>query len=420
MMTRILKIYFTVMALSLSSAQAQESNDKLTLNQCIEIAMSNNPSLLKSDLSLAQTRISSRQAYAGLYPQVGLSASTSSRSEDLSSSDWSSQWSVGGSVDQVIYRPGLYSGIKMAKINEKISRLSDQDLKTQVRLSVSDIYYQLLTSHALILVYEENIRIADENLAKIRLMYRVGSRTESDVLKAEVQKSDFQAMLLSQTEQVMNLKRSLNILLGRSTDMTLQIQAISPDELDVPDPGRARELMLENNREYQILKRNFESQRLALNMTKESFLPSVSGYYSHSKSGSWSNDTALSSNQAGIRASIDLFSGFEKRQNVQREKLEVKKMTIDLEEKERELVQQLSNLYTRLDTFDELIKIREKSVESARRDFELVTERYVLGASTILDQMNAQASLLQSQSDLVKVKYSRKIVEAEMKQLLGE
>jgi outer membrane protein TolC len=34
--------------------------------------------------------------------------------------------------------------------------------------------------------------------------------------------------------------------------------------------------------------------------------------------------------------------------------------------------------------------------------------------------MNAQASLLQSQSNLVKVKYSRKIVEAQINQLLGQ
>ncbi|MBN1351919.1 TolC family protein [candidate division KSB1 bacterium] len=49
----------------------------------------------------------------------------------------------------------------------------------------------------------------------------------------------------------------------------------------------------------------------------------------------------------------------------------------------------------------------------------MVTARYAVGASTILDQMNAQASLLQSQSNLVKMQYSRKIVEAQIRQLLG-
>ena len=104
---------------------------------------------------------------------------------------------------------------------------------------------------------------------------------------------------------------------------------------------------------------------------------------------------------------------------MQKEKLNVGKSKIDLQETERELIEELTNLYTSLQTYNNLISIHEKNAESSKRDLELVTERYAVGASTILDQMNAQASLLQSQSNLVKVKYSRKIVEAQIRQLLG-
>ena len=94
-------------------------------------------------------------------------------------------------------------------------------------------------------------------------------------------------------------------------------------------------------------------------------------------------------------------------------------MKIELNESERELTQQLADLYTSLETYTEMMIIQQKNIKSAQRDLKLSSERYAVGASTTLDQMDAQASLLESQSSLLKIQYSRKIVEAEVKQLLG-
>jgi outer membrane protein len=190
--------------------------------------------------------------------------------------------------------------------------------------------------------------------------------------------------------------------------------------VEIPELEAAKTMLLEKNREYQTLKQNYKSQEISLRIAKEAYLPSLSGAYSYSRSDRWTNSSPLASNQVSLRASLDLFNGFYKNQSVQKEKLNLEKSQIDLQDKERNLTAQLANLYTSLQTYNDLITIDEKNVESSKRDLELVTARYTVGASTILDQMNSQASLLQSQSDLVKVKYSRKIVEAQIKQLLGQ
>lgn len=401
-------------------ALAQQTNEKLSLDECLQMALKNNPSLLQSRLSVEQAQLSTRQSYSNLYPSIGVSAGTSSSDNNLAGSDWQSQWNVQGSVDQRIYRPGMYSGIQLAKVNEKISVIFNEDLKSQIRLNVENLYFQILTSYALISVYEDNIRSAAENLEKIKTMYQLGAKTESDVLKAEVQKGDFEAMLLSELERLQNYKRSLNIAMGRSPIIEFEVELISADEIDIPDLKAATAMVLEHNREYLALKQNYRSQQIALKIAKEAYLPSLSGYYSHSQSGRWADSDPLVSNQVGLRASLDLFSGFYKNRAVQKERLNLEKSQLELEARERELTAQLTNLYTSLQTYNNLIQIDEKNVESSKRDLELVTARYAVGASTILDQMNAQASLLQSQSNLVKVKYSRKILESQIKQLLGQ
>jgi outer membrane protein len=389
------------------------------LDDCIQLALKNNPSLQQSELSLEQARLSTKQAYSNLYPSVGVSASTATSNNNQPGTEWQSQWSVQGSVNQSLYQPGLYSGIQLSKVNEKISKISDEDLKTQIRLTVESYYFEILTSNALISVYQDNIQSANENLEKIRTMYNLGAKTESDVLKAEVQKGNFESLLISEQERLQNYKRSLNTTMGRSSEINFDVELILAESVEIPELESAKTALLAKNREYQLLKQNYKSQEISLKIAREAYLPSLSGYYSYSRSDLWSDNSFLESNQIGLRANIDLFSGFYKNQNVQKEKLSLEKIGIDLQDKERLLTAQLTNLYTSLQTYNDLIAINEKNVESSKRDLELVTARYAVGASTILDQMNAQASLLQSQSDLVKVKYSRKILEAQIKQLLG-
>jgi len=416
----IIRIILILVLSNVNFGSTQEVTEKLTLDQCIQLAFKNNPSLQQSGLSVQQAHLSTKQSYSNLYPTVGVNASTSTSDNNQPGSEWQSQWSVQGSVDQSIYRPGMYSGIQLSKVNEKISKLSDDDLKTQIRLSVESLYFQILTSYDLISVYHENIQTAAENLEKIKTMYNVGAKTESDVLKAEVQKGDFESLLISEQERLQNYKRSLNTTMGRSSEINFDVKIISAENVEIPELEAAKTMLLEKNREYQTLKQSYKSQEISLRIAKEAYLPSLSGSYSYSRSDRWTNSSPLASNQVSLRASLDLFNGFYKNQSVQKEKLNLEKSQIDLQDKERNLTAQLANLYTSLQTYNDLITIDEKNVESSKRDLELVTARYTVGASTILDQMNSQASLLQSQSDLVKVKYSRKIVEAQIKQLLGQ
>ena len=75
--------------------------------------------------------------------------------------------------------------------------------------------------------------------------------------------------------------------------------------------------------------------------------------------------------------------------------------------------------YTFYETYIKLIEIKEIELKSAKRNLELVTQQYQIGSSTILEQMNAQLSVLNAESTLVKSKYSKKIIEVQIQELIG-
>ncbi|MBN2013193.1 TolC family protein [candidate division KSB1 bacterium] len=125
-----------VLFIYLFSAVTLFAQEKLTLDQCVKLALKNNASIIKSKLSLDQAGLSVKQSYSNLYPTADLNASTSTSDNNVPGITWDSQWFVQGSISQDIYRPGMYSGIHLARLNRDISGISDADLAAQIRISV--------------------------------------------------------------------------------------------------------------------------------------------------------------------------------------------------------------------------------------------------------------------------------------------
>jgi outer membrane protein len=358
-----------------------------------------------------QTEINLKTAYADLYPSVNASATESG-------GESSSKLGTGLSVNQSLYSPGLFSDIKLKKNSTEAARLDQEALEAEIRTSVETAYYDILASQSLLNVFHENLMTADENLQMIQTMYKLGTKTESDVLKAEVQKGTIENQLIGEELDLIKQKRSLAILMGRSPDQDFAIEEIDIDQINIPDLAEARSLLLKNSPEYQSMLKSLKGEQISLQVAKEAYLPSLSAGYNYSKT--WTG--ATSSNGSGawnISANIGLFDGFSKKQNVQKSKLNVKSAEIGLQAKEQELLSTLLTYYSSLDNYNKVIALQEKTLESARKNYELVTRQYELGMATMLEQTTAQVSVLEAQTDLVKAKYSRKIVESQIRQLLA-
>lgn len=105
-------------------------------------------------------------------------------------------------------------------------------------------------------------------------MFRLGAKTESDVLKAEVQQGDFRALFISEQENLIATKRSLNTIMGRSPIHDFEIEIVSMDKSNIPDLETANKLLLVQNREYQALKKTYQSQGISISIAREAlYLP---------------------------------------------------------------------------------------------------------------------------------------------------
>ncbi len=392
----------------------------LSLHDCLELAYRNNPDLVKSRYAVETAKIGIRQAVSSLSPGVSASASSSTSGPWVSAYDPEWGWSMGGGINYTLYRPGLYSNIPLSVNRKKLAEYAYLALKDQIRVLVEKYYYQILTSDTLIGVYKANIRLSEEQIRKMQLMVSLGLKRESDLLKSEVQRGSFEAQLVRELENRNSAVRGLNVLMGRDPEHPLELAFMAVDTISVPEWKDALELMRKYNPDLQRVRTQIEIQKFSLRIAQEAYLPSISGNYSYNRSGRMYDGGIMESDQIGIRVSLDLFDGFSRYLNVQREKVGLREAQLDYESTLREFEEALANQYNALETQNRLIQIHKTNLISAQKDLEVVTRQYAEGFSTILDLMDAQVSVLESQTNLLKDLYTRKLIESEIRRLIGK
>jgi outer membrane protein len=412
-MKKLIALFFVLSTTYVASSQT------LSLDECIQLALAHNPDVNKSEFSLKQSQISTKQAWSALFPGASANASTSNSGPFVSESqnDW--DWSINGSVSQQFYYPGMYSGISLAKVRQASSEYSDASLRDQIRSTVEKLYFQILASDTLIGVYKANIRLSDEQILKMQRMVELGLKRQSDLLKSKVQRGTFESQLVQTMESFASSKRALNILMGRKPNTPYNLLPIAVDQISVPEYQAAFSMALEHSPNIKRLKSQINIQKLSLRISKEAYLPSLSGSYSYTQRNNTYGGPAVESDQVSVRLSIDLFDGFNKNQNVQKSRLNLDEARLDYEAALRDLDESLSNQYEALDTQNQLIAIHQTNLASARKDLEVVSEQYAAGFSTILDLNDSQVSVLESETNLLRDLYTRKQIEAEIRRLIG-
>ncbi|MEC9007095.1 MAG: TolC family protein, partial [Candidatus Neomarinimicrobiota bacterium] len=173
-------------------------------------------------------------------------------------------------------------------------------------------------------------------------------------------------------------------------------------------------------KQYQIL-----AARLSTKIAKGSRLPVIS--LSASTYGTADNLGDAISNSYGdnqrtntsLSVSIPIYSGNSISTRIQKAKIAIDKQESEYLSQLEDLSVQLEDYLDQLNNYSEVIPINETVLESAEEDLKLSQVRYSQGSTTILEVLNAQVSVVQARSSLVRSKYDAFIQQANLKALLG-
>jgi outer membrane protein TolC len=384
----------------------------ISLQQAQALARRNNRQLQTTLLTLERTKASLREALAAEFPSVSLQSSLTradSRSASSSTSLNPNDPSITSNSDtartsfdnslQLSYN--LYTGgqrparIRAAEEQVRFQELEVERQSEEVRLNVTNAYYDLQEAGAQIDIARDAVRQAEQSLRDAQLRVDAGVGTEFEVLQAQVQLADAQQSLTRARSQQSTARRKLVQLLSLS--QTVDVRAADPIE-QAGDWNLSLEqsiiLALKNRAELQqqLAQRNISEQqgRVALAGIK----PQVNLFANYDVLDVFSDGRpAADGFTLGARLQWNLYDGGASRARAEQERVNQAIAETQFADNRDQIRFQVEQAFFNLNANRQNITTASVAVQQATRSLELARLRFRAGVGISTDVITAQTEL---------------------------
>ncbi len=421
---------------------AEDSTRTLNLNQCIDIAMKQNPDAIIGMKSVQSAKAGILGAVSNFLPRLSASSSYShsvqSYLDPLSGitvegvdiperylERTSDSYSAGLSVSQSIFRGGYnFSNLAYARAGHKMAKDSFTQTKQFLTLEVKVRYYDLLTAARLVQVAEELVRSSQEQVKLEENLFEIGATTEANLLRAKVKLGEDRLGLITARNNLSIARANLNDILGWDLDVRLELI----DDLEVQKPllelSSLTERALSEQPAVKIAEAQHRQARASLGMARSGRLPtlSASGSYSWYDSdlpedaSDWQDHDSWS---VGLSLSIPIFDGLSTKSNIRQAQLNAAIAEEQLKQARREVALAVKQAFLSVKEAEQRIQVTEESLALAEEERRLAQERYRLGASFLLELIDSQVAYSTAQTNYISALYDYKLALAQLEQAVG-
>ena len=394
------------------------------LEECVRAALMNKETIKSSSLDVDYAKLGQKGSWSAILPSVNFSGSVNET--NAAATSFSTDWRSSVNISQTIYDGGAWwNTISGGRNDVEIAIHLERQIRIQVILSVVEAYFQLLKSQELLEVHEKGIEASNQNLQIVEKKYDLGAVSKTDLLKAKKNKGQSTVQVLTQKTQVASALRNLRNamgLLNTTTEVTVK-RSKKPLSF-LPDLEEALKIMETQNPELLRSQAQIRKSELDWKLTRSLRLPAVTANLNYGTSvddpSNFVSGYTEDWNMTGsVSLSIPIFSGMNLSTREQQSKLILTRKQLDHITTENEKTLLLKSTLDALMVAQETISIYNDILTSAEEDLKLAQERYLLGAATILEVLDAQVAETKARSDMITTQYNARIDEAYLKATMG-
>jgi outer membrane protein TolC len=158
---------------------------------------------------------------------------------------------------------------------------------------------------------------------------------------------------------------------------------------------------LESNLDYQLILNTEQILEQQVKMQKMNYLPTVSGFYSHTEKILKPNFDMTPKNIIGVKASIPIFSSSVRKSKVAQAEIQFESLLNNKRLLNNQLLLQEKQLRFNLNTTLKQFDNQKQNVEVSDRVFKSLSLKYEQGMISSLDLTTANSNYLKSESDYI-------------------
>lgn len=434
--------------------RAQETK-RWTIQECIDHAWNNNLQLAQSQLRIEQAEVNLLQAKAQALPNLSGSANhtyNTGRRIDPFTNQFADQrvlsqnFSVSSGVN-------LFSGlsnwrtIQSNQANRKAAQLSNEQLRNDIALQVTNAFLNALLADELLVIAESQYQLATQQTERAKALLEAGRSAKGDLLQVEA----------SQANEAFNVVNARNRKGLALLNLAQLLQLEDPELFDIqaPDfskspvqlpPYQAKALYsVAVERQPGILSAdwNVQSAELSLKAAKGGYLPTISafggvgtGYSELSRKivsyttqqqnfGSIGGVPIIVDVQVpvtqltpfneqldqnfnrtfGLSLNVPIFSNLRTRSQVSLQRINVETARINALTQRNQLRRDIQSAWFDARAAFERFTAAEKSLSATQEAFGYTQQRFDAGVISIFEFNNARNQLVSARSSLAQARY---------------
>ena len=427
----------TILVVGFLSTLQGFSQEILTKKEALKITLENNFGIKVANNNLEVAKNNTSIYNTGFLPTASISsgANYSNTNQTIDRQDGTST-SINGAVTKsynaslnVNYT--LFDGLGR-KYNYQQLKESYNLTELQAKATIENTYLQLFTTYFQIARLSENkenlneaLSISKQRLLRAKYQYEYGQSTKLELLNAEVDVNNDSIALINANQQLSNVKRGLNVILGVEKAVNYVVET-EVEFIKMMNFDELQQKTIANNSTLKQNEKNIAISEFNIKINKSNYLPSLglntSYGWNKSENPATSFLAASSSNglNAGLSLSWSLFDGGSTKTRVANAKIALENQQILLEQQKVTIDNSLKNTWENYQNQLFILKAQEKNVLTTQNNFERSTERYKLGQVTSIEFRQAQINLINSKTARNNAKFDAKLIELQLLQLSGD
>lgn len=416
-----------------ATAQDHTTGLLLSLDDCLRIALNENPTIKVADMEIERVDYSRREVLGQLLPNITFSAqySRSLAIQTVYMGDQSfkmgrdNSYNTGFNATIPLVVPQLWRTIRLNDNqilqNVEKARSSRLSLVNQVK----NCYYALLLAQDSKKVIEENHKTAQFNANVFQKKYELGTASEYDVLRANVAVTNLEPSILEAQNAIDNLKLQLKLLMGMDAAVSFEpTQDLDQFKGAMYDRTMTMDTSLVHNTSLKSMELQTDYLAKALRVQKAAWIPTLNGAINYM----W-NSTSMGSpfknfkwnpySTASLTLSFPLFTGGQRLNKQRQAEIALREMKWQRENLER-------SLHTQVESQIDIIRKSIKQIESnaggvtqAVKANEIMQQSFKIGAGTFIQLLDTQDALLAARLTYYQAIYDYLVAESDLELVLG-
>ncbi len=320
---------------------------------------------------------------------------------------------------------GRRYNFKSLKENFNLTELQSRQVVENSILNLFVVYYEVARLTQNVNSQIETIEISNTRMLRMKYGYEYGQNTQLDVLNAEVDFNNDSITFLNLRQELENVKRDLNVLLGRDVNVIFEVDTT----ISYMEGLYLEELMdhaLNNN--VLVLQNQglLKTAEYDVNISKSVLIPNIGLRATYNYNNRINDPTAFFSQSTSIgptfnaNLSWNIFDGGSTMVRIQNSKIAVLNQQVSIKQTKQVLRRNVNNAWGFYQNSLFVLQAEKKNLQTNQRNFERTLEQQKLGQITSIEFRQAQLNLLNAQLNFNQAKYSAKTAELALLQLSGD